>query len=48
MPVFGWILDDRKAVAVLTCIRNSRRNAAAAVTGDRVAPQLHNLAKGKP
>ena len=36
MPAFGWLLDDREAAAVLTYIRNSWGNAAAAVAEGQV------------
>jgi mono/diheme cytochrome c family protein len=36
MPSFDWRLDDAQAASVLTYIRNSWGNAAAAVSADQV------------
>ncbi|HWB51587.1 MAG TPA: cytochrome c [Stellaceae bacterium] len=45
MPAFAWLLDDRRAAAVLTYIRNSWGNAAAAVTAAQVQSERADLAK---
>jgi mono/diheme cytochrome c family protein len=36
MPGFGWLLNDGQAAAVVTYIRNSWGNAAAAVESGEV------------
>ena len=45
MPAFDWRLGDAQLAAVLTYIRNSWGNAAAAVSADAVARQRAALAK---
>jgi mono/diheme cytochrome c family protein len=45
MPAFGWRLSDAQVAAVLTYIRNSWGNAAAAVSPATVASQRTSLAK---
>jgi len=45
MPAFDWRLGDAQVAAVLTYIRNSWGNAAAAVSADAVARQRAALAK---
>jgi mono/diheme cytochrome c family protein len=45
MPAFNWRLDDAQVAAVLTYIRNSWGNAAAAVSAGAVASQRTSLAK---
>jgi mono/diheme cytochrome c family protein len=47
MPAFGWRFTDAEAAAVLTYIRNSWGNAAAAVTSGDVASQRTSLAKAR-
>ena len=44
MPAFGWELKDDQIAAVLTYIRNSWGNAAAAVSPDDVGKQRSKLA----
>jgi mono/diheme cytochrome c family protein len=44
MPAFGWQLNDKQVAAVLTYIRNSWGNAAAAVSPDDVGSQRGKLA----
>jgi mono/diheme cytochrome c family protein len=46
MPPFAWFLDDREASAVLTYIRNSWGNAAAAVTASEVDKRRSGLRTG--
>ncbi|MDB5619838.1 MAG: alcohol dehydrogenase [Tardiphaga sp.] len=45
MPAFDWRLNDAQVAAVLTYIRNSWGNAAAAVPASAVADQRTSLAK---
>ena len=45
MPAFDWRFGDAQVAAVLTYIRNSWGNAAAAVSPDDVASQRTSLAK---
>src|ERR1700730_5171051 len=45
MPAFDWRLNDTQVAAVLTYIRNSWGNAAAAVSASAVASQRESLAK---
>lgn len=45
MPALGWRLDDAQAAAVLTYIRNSWGNSAAAVTPGEVAKMRTVLAR---
>jgi mono/diheme cytochrome c family protein len=44
MPSFGWALKDDQIAAVLTYIRNSWGNAAAAASTDDVSKQRDKLA----
>jgi mono/diheme cytochrome c family protein len=44
MPSFGWQLKDDQIAAVLTYIRNSWGDAAAAVSADDVRKQRKDLA----
>jgi mono/diheme cytochrome c family protein len=48
MPAFDWKLSDDEVGAVLTYIRNSWGNAAAAVSGNDVKTQRQSLADGNP
>jgi mono/diheme cytochrome c family protein len=45
MPAFDWRLNDAQVAAVLTYVRNSWGNAAAAVSAGAVASQRTSLAK---
>jgi mono/diheme cytochrome c family protein len=45
MPAFDWRLSDAQVAAVLTYVRNSWGNAAAAVPASAVADQRVSLAK---
>ncbi len=45
MPAFDWRLNDAQAAAVVTYIRNSWGNAAAAVSSSDIAAQRASLAK---
>ncbi len=45
MPAFDWRLNDAQAAAVITYIRNSWGNAAAAVSASDIAAQRAALAK---
>ena len=45
MPAFGWLLDDREIAAVLTYVRNSWGNAAAAVSPGEVAKRRSAVAE---
>lgn len=47
MPAFGWKLSDEEVASVLTYVRNSWGNAAAAVTGDTVRTERKDLAHGE-
>jgi mono/diheme cytochrome c family protein len=47
MPAFDWRLDDAQVAAVLTYIRNSWGNRAAAVPADAVASQRKALAASR-
>jgi mono/diheme cytochrome c family protein len=48
MPAFDWKLSDDEVGAVLTYIRNSWGNAAAAVSRNDVKTQRQSLADGNP
>ncbi|MFZ3359544.1 MAG: c-type cytochrome [Xanthobacteraceae bacterium] len=43
MPAFAWVLNDDQVAAVLTYIRNSWGNAAAAVSADKVGKDRASL-----
>jgi mono/diheme cytochrome c family protein len=45
MPAFHWKLNDAQVAAVLTYIRNSWGNSAAAVSADVIASKRPSLAK---
>ena len=45
MPAFDWKLSDAEIAAVITYLRNSWGNAAAAVSADAVKQQRAALAK---
>ena len=47
MPAFAWKLSDAEVASVLTYIRNSWGNAAAAVTADTVQSERKDLEHGE-
>jgi mono/diheme cytochrome c family protein len=47
MPAFDWKLSDAEVAAVVTYVRNSWGNAAAAVPADAVSSQRKSLAEAQ-